>query len=179
MERLLLFLCFMAIGTGVVYLVTVGESPQTESVVTDIPANVLALEGVVMRQHETEGMKLEIIANSAMYHERLGNSEMRVVRFNIFGDNGEGWERQIFGTSALALTSKSKDTIVLVGRVRITNSDGTVIRSERVIYDQKHEQAISPGAVKVESQGAIHHGSSLLYDIRKEKMTFSTPVFYQ
>ena len=169
----------MAFGTGMVYLLTVGESPHSESILTDLPANVLAMEGVVARQHESAGLKLEIIAHSAIYHERLGISEMRVVRFNIFGDDGEGWKRQIYGISDLALTSKSKDTVVLVGHVRITNADGAVIRSERVIYYQKNERVFSPGAVKVESQGAVHHGTSLDYDIRKDKMTFTAPVFYQ
>lgn len=179
MQRLLLFLCFMAIGSGMVYLLTVGESPPRKFIVSDIPANVLSMKGVVVRQHESAGMKLEIIARSAIYYERLGESEMRVVKFNIFGDNGDGWKRQIFGTSDIALTSRSKDTVVLVGRVRITNADGTVIHSERIIYDQLKDLAVSPGAVKVESQGAIHHGSSLVYDIRRDKMKFTAPVFYQ
>ena len=179
MQRLLLFIGFMAFGTGMIYLLTVQESPPVDHALADIPANVLAMEGVIIRQHDSEGLKLELFARSAEFHQRTGESVMRTVRFSVYEYEGGGRKEQIAGTAASALMSKQKGRVELVGRVRIASADGAKISSERIIYDQKKQRAVSPGAVQVESQGIIHRGNSLVYDIPRQKMTFTSPLFYQ
>lgn len=179
MQRLLLFICFMAIGTGTVYLLSVGESPPVDSDLAEIPPNVLAMEGVAIRQHEGPGLRLELFAQRAEFHERTGESVMHMVRFNLYGLEDGASRPQIEGTAAKALMSKTKSTVELAGSVRIVNADGAIIRSERIHYDQKNERAVSPGAVRVESQGVTHRGASMVYDIPGEKIQFTAPVFFE
>lgn len=169
----------MALGTGMIYLLTVQESPPGDPTLVEIPANVLAMEGVIVRQHESEGVKFELIARHAVFHQRTGESEMRAVHFNVYEDRDGSRKWQLKGSAARALMSKNKSTLVLVGRVRIDSADGSIIRSERVIYDQKNQRAVSPGAVRVESQGITHQGKSLVYEIPQQKMTFTSPLFYR
>lgn len=169
----------MALGTGMIYLLTVQESPPGGPVLSEIPANVLAMERVIMRQHESGGVKLELFARSAVFDERTGEAEMRTVRFNVYEDLDGSRRRQLEGSADRALMSKNNSTVVLLGRVRLDSADGAIIRSERIIYDHKNQRAISPGAVRVESQGITHQGKSLVYEISQQKMTFTSPLFYR
>lgn len=170
----------MAFGSGMIYLLTVQESPQRELDFSELPANVLIMEGVAIRQHEDTGLKFELFARKAVFNERTGTTAMRSVRFKVYGDSAQGGrEVQMEGRAGNALINKRKDTVVLAGKVRIVNREGAEIRSGRIVYDQKRERAVSPGKVWVKSRGATHRGDSLVYEIPQQKITLTAPMIFQ
>lgn len=178
MQRLLLFISFMALGTGMIYFLAVQETPPEEPLFSDIPTNVLAMEGVEIREHEGSALKLVLFARRAEFHESSSRAVLRSVRFKVYGE-GEPGKPQLVGRASGAVLNKRKGWVVLIGEVRISNSEGTQIGSEQIEYNQKTEIVVSPGEAWVTTGGVTHRGASLIYEIPRNKITFTSPVFYQ
>ncbi|MCZ6556898.1 MAG: LPS export ABC transporter periplasmic protein LptC [SAR324 cluster bacterium] len=180
MGRLLLFLTFMAFGSGAIYLLTVQNSPQPNWPREDIPTNVLALRKVSIRQHNGSLLKYELFANSLKYDETANTAELTTVRFKVFtATEADPASTLLEGRAEKALLAEKKDTLVLIGKVRMVDRDGSEIHSQRVEFEEKKNRLLALGEVWVKTRNGIHQGDSLVYDIAAQKMTFSAPLFYQ
>ena len=180
MQRLLLFLAFMAFGSGMFYLLTVEETPRLELPSEDLPANLLAMREVTIRQHDGGSLKYELFARSAQFDELAKTGLLATVKFKVFS-TAESGARQVYlqGRAGRALLDKDQGKVVLEGKVLLVDMAGAEIRSQRIEYEQESERVVSPGEVWVKTRGGTHHGSSLVYEIQARKMTFAAPLFYQ
>jgi len=179
-QRLFLFLGFMAFGSGMIYLLAVQESPRRELEFSELPADVLIMEGVAIRLHEDAGLRFELFAREAVFNVRTGTTAMKSVRFKVYGDSPQGgWSVQMEGRAGKALMDKRKGIVELVDEVYIVEREGAEIRSGRIVYDQERERVVSPGEVWVKSRGATHRGSSLVYEIAQQKITLTAPRIFQ
>lgn len=179
MQRLLLFLTFMGLGTGLVYLLTVRESPPRPASVSDLPSNVLAMKRVTVRQHEHRRIKYELFADEAIFDERSETGSLKRVRFRIYDTQAKGKHLAMRGRAQAALLDKKSGTVILIGKVRLRDDLGSEIRSQRIEYDQRKERIVAPGRVWVKARDTVHEGQSLVYEIPQQRMTFTAPKFYQ
>lgn len=180
MGRLLLFLGFMAFGSGMVYLLAVRDSPPQVSLSAEIPSDVLAMTGVTMRQHEDGGIRYELLAQQAVFDQRTEETNLTDVELRVFEINGKRpAPLALRATAGRARVNKKGGLITLMGDVRLLAGNGAEIRSERIDYEQKQGRIIVPGAVWVKVRDAIHQADSLIYDVHRERMTFTAPIFYQ
>lgn len=180
MQRLLLFLGFMAFGSGMVYLLTVREPQRHIPAPSELPSNVLAMTGVAIRQHEAGGMRYELFAREAVYDERSQETDMTTVEFRIFEVEGVAAPQlKVTATAGRAFLNKKRGSITLREHVHVVSTRGAELRSELVHYLDDGRRVIVPGQVWVKAGDAFHEGSSLIYDIPLERMTFTAPTFYQ
>jgi LPS export ABC transporter protein LptC len=181
MQRLLLFLAFMAFGSGMVYLLTVREPPRRAPIPTELPSNVLAMSGVTIRQHEASGLRYELLAHQAIFDERSQETDLTQVEFRIFEANGGGSAQVVVvsATADRAYVEKKGGAITLAGNVRMLTREEAELRSELVSYEQDRKRVVVPAEVWVKAGGAFHRGRSLVYDLQSERMTFTAPIFYQ
>ena len=180
MQRLLAFMAFMAFGSGMFYLLTVEETPQREQPQEELPANVLAMREVAIRQHNGDILKYELFARSAQFDELTKTAVLAKVEFKVFS-KAESGARQVYlqGRAGRALLDNDQGKVVLEDKVRLVDMAGAEIRSQRIEYEQETERMVSPGEVWVKTKGGTHHGSSLVYEIAAHKMTFAAPLFFQ
>lgn len=74
---------------------------------------------------------------------------------------------------------QDKDQFVATGNVVITvEDDGTVIKSDEVIYDRKNELIISERDVKIIKRGTVIDGDYARFDLTKESAIINNPDTY-
>ena len=180
MPRLLIFLAFMAAGTGMMYLLTVREAPRGGPAPTNLPFNVIVMTDVAVQQQEQDDITLQLWAKGAVFNERTERVSFRAVRFNAYRRNDEGRNTLFLrGRARKAKFDKKAGTLVMTGDVRVVDLDGTEIRSERMEYDRGRGQIMAPGPVWVKARESVHQGDSMVYEIEGKKITFTVPLFYQ
>ena len=180
MPRLLIFLAFMAIGTGMMYLLTVREAPREGPAPASLPFNVIAMTDVAVQQQEQGDITIQLWAKAAVFNERTERVSFREVRFNAYRRNNEG-QNALFlqGSARKAKIDKKAATLVMTGDVRVVDQDGAEFRSERMDYDRGRGQIMAPGPVWVKARESVHVGESMVYEIAEKKVTFTAPLFYQ
>ncbi len=180
MQRLLLFLGFMAFGSGVVYLLAVRETTTRAPGPMDIPSHVLAMTGVAIRQHENGGIRYELLAREAVFDQRSEETNLKEIEFFVFDVDGSDPPPLVLrATASRAKVDKKGGLVTLAGNVRLYSGNGAEVRSERIHYELGRERVLSPGAVWVKARGAVHQADSLIYDLPSERMTFTSPLFFQ
>ncbi len=180
MPRLLIFLAFMAAGTGMMYLLTVREAPREGSVPASLPFNVIAMTDVAVQQQEQDEVTIRLWAKTAVFNERTERVSFRGVRFHAYRRNDEGRNALFLkGSARKAKFDRKAATLVMTGDVRVVDLDGAEIRSERMEYDRGRGQIMAPGPVWVKARESVHQGASMVYEIAEKKITFTAPLFYQ
>ena len=180
MQRLLLFILFMGIGVGLVFLLTVRESRVVEPEVVAIPLNVLTMRKITYRQQRGNRVQWRIKAEKAVYRERTQTTDLEQVHFTLYDAKG-GAKRKVSleGKAGKARLVRNRGNLVLFNSVWVRDGEGTEIRSDTMEYREKGERVIAPGKVWVKSGEAIHEGKGLVYDIPARKITLGAPLFYQ
>lgn len=180
MQRLLLFLGFMAFGTGMIYLLTVTKTADLGVEGAAVPIHVLSMKQVVFRQQEGNDIKYLLTADQAVYNERSQITNLDTVNFTIYDNTQAGKGKVLMeGKAGGAMLDKGQGTVLLFGNVRLWDSEGTEIRSERLTYEEKRARIVSPGRVWIKARESYHQGDSLIYEIHKQKFTLTAPIFYQ
>lgn len=180
MQRLLLFLLFMAFGTGAIVMLSTVQSPTPEPQAITIPLNVLAMRNVVMRQHEGGGLRLVLSARSAVLNERAKTIHLEQVVFRLF-EPGKGAPPtpSIEGRADSAQVDQGGGTIVLLGGVRLKDAAGGEIETERIKYEKDLDRFTAPGRVVVRAGGTVHEGRGLVYRIKERTLSLDAPRIYR
>lgn len=177
MQRLLLFLLFMAFGTGAIVMLSTVQSPTPEPQAISIPLNVLAMRDVVMRQHEGGGLRLVLSARSAVLNERAKTIHLEQVDFRLF-EPGKG-APTIEGRADSAQVDQGGGTIVLLGGVRLKDAAGGEIETERIKYEKDLDRFTAPGRVVVRAGGTVHEGRGLVYRLKERTLSLDAPLIYR
>ena len=180
MQRLLLFLGFMALGTGMIYLLTVREPSRRAPDPAETPSNVLKMTQVAVRQHDPGGITYELMAREAVLDQRTQETILIDVEFMVFENEAQNpRQAALKGTANRARMDRRGGLVRLSGNVRLITETGAEIRSERIDYEHNKERVVVPGAVWVKAKEMVHQADSLIYDIPSERMTFTSPIFHQ
>lgn len=180
MQRLVLFVGFMAFGSGMVYLLAVRETPPRVAESIEIPSNVFAMTGVVFRQHQQESIRYELLAREAVFDQRTEETTLEAVELFVFDVDGERPPPLVLrATARRAVVDKKGGLVTLLGSVRLFAADGTEIRSEKIDYRQQEQTIHSPGPAWVKARDVVHQATSLVYDIPRERIRFTAPSFTQ
>ena len=180
MQRLLLFLGFMALGTGTIYMVIVQDSTLLDQEQAPIPVNVMEMKEVVFKQQDGNNLKYELFAENAVYYDQSKVAELEDVLFFVYEEDQNG-QVKIFleGSAGKALMNNKQGKISLFDDVYLLDSRGVEIKSERLDYEEKKERLISPGKVWIKAKDTFHQGTSMIYDIPKQQFTLGAPKIYQ
>ena len=174
MKRLLFFIGFMTLGTFALFelLVTSPRGPETEPERAPQAANVLNLKDVNVQQRQDAGVQWQVLAATATYNEDTQSGMLEHVRF-LAG------EPEVQGESGSAYLNAGSNNLVLMGGVVVTREDGVTIHSERLEYDGRRDEIVSPGPVRVHSVQGVQRGDSLHYWLKEDRMEFTRPRFEQ
>lgn len=187
MPRVLLFLLFMTLGTGLAYFLLVQEEVRDEGeLVGEVPVDQMLLKGVVMEHLEGERVVWRIQAAEALHNDRGDSTVLSRVIFDIFGAPEAGTPAPgaaaptLHGTARRAVLSGSPRRVLLMGNVVMERGAEAVLRSERVSYDHGAQRIQAPLAFELRTGQTLQTGVALDYDLVTEKATFKSPrIFYR
>lgn len=181
MPRILLFLLFMTLGTGLAYLLLVQEEVRDEAeLVGEVPVDQMLLKGVVMEHLEGERLAWRIEAAEALHNDRGDSTVLSGVTFDVFrapdaGAGSPGAAPALHGTARRAVLSGSPRRVLLTGNVVMSRGADTVLRSERVSYDHGAQRIQAPQAFELRTGRTLQTGVALDYDLVTETATFRSP----
>ena len=182
MPRVLLFLLFMTLGTGLAYLLLVQEEEDRDEgeLVGEVPVDQMLLKGVVMEHLEGERLAWRIQAAEALHNDRGDATVLSRVTFHVFRvpDTGAPAPESapvLHGTARRAVLSSSPQRVLLTGNVVLARGAETVLRSERVSYDHGAQRIQAPQAFELRTGRSLQTGVALDYDLVTEKASFRAP----
>lgn len=179
MQRLLLFLVFMTLGSGLVFLVGV-EKPTTEEVVSSLPpVNRLTIRGILFQEFNVNALRLWVDAEKGEVNEQTGISFLENIRFRGFDPAQPEALYSFRGRAAIARVDRKTGVVTLTGGVNLESSDGALIQTTQIDYDDKKGILTAPGKVLVKTGESSQEGSSMRYDVHDRKIILTKPVFYQ
>jgi len=180
MWRLLLFLGFMALGTGLVYTIVVREPREPEDAAGPLPFNVLSLEDVHLTFQQAGGQDGEMWAVRAEYDEKRQVVALEQVRFEVTeAPEGGAPPVMIRGTARRATVDNRSGRVVLTGQVHLTRAADLEIKGERMVYEHRAGRVLVPEAVWIRSGTSIQEGRALTYDLGRRAMTLRAPRLVQ
>jgi LPS export ABC transporter protein LptC len=181
-KRLLFFLAFMALGTGILLQLLVsepGEAPSGSSIERNA-RNQMRMTGVAMRQLEGERLHWELWAETALFNEKTSRATLEQVRFRVYEtEEGKPARTILHGEAGQATLAPAPGELVLEGAVRVFQGLEVEIRSERLEYDPGRQRLHSPVRTWVRTPSGIQQGESLLYSIPDQKLSLTGPVLLQ
>jgi LPS export ABC transporter protein LptC len=173
----------MTLGTVVLLKLLVTEPGAPDEAVLEGPQalNVLNMQDVIVHQLAGEEVRWELRAQRAYFNESTHVGLLEEVRFQVYeeGPNGPNPQPVVTGSSAQALLTGQRGTLILQGQVRLQQGDELEILSERLEYDQVRQVITSPGHVVVHAPQGVQEGASLHYWIVEERLEYTQPKFYR
>ncbi len=181
MKRLLFFIVFMSVATGLLLQVAVRTPDEREPASEEptAPANLLQLEEATLTEFAGDRVRWELRAAAAQYHEASRSGRLQQVRFRVFPQERVDGGVLLSGRSGRAEFATERQGLVLEGDVRLRKGDELEIRTERLEYDEATAVITAPTAVWVRSAAGIQRGGSLRYSIPDGRLEFTSPVFVQ
>lgn len=181
MQRLLLFLIFMTLGTGLIYLAAVSDDPPAEiDLPPDLPVNQMRITGVVLEHLEAGEVSWRIRAREALFNEPAERTVLHDVNIEIFSNAGvPATTPDIWGSARQAILSGKSGEVQLLGDVVIHRGTGTVLISERVDYSHNERRIRAPREFEIRNGDTLQTGRALDYQLDKRTMTFRGPRFQQ
>lgn len=179
MKRLLFFIAFMAMGTGLLIWL-LGTEPVPESATPETPREpgaMMHMTEVAIRQMEGNWLRWELWARSASLLNDANTARFRSVRFKIYGKNPG--DPVLTGRSREARLIGAPPRIMLQGGVVLEKTGVMEIRTESLVFDQRKNILRAPGKVSLKTAQAIHHGDSLTYFLAEDKLILTRPFFAQ
>lgn len=179
MRRLLFFIAFMGLGTGLlIWILATEPAPETTTRETPREAGTLMkMTQVAIRQMEGNWLRWELWARSAIFLDDANTARFRSVRFKIYGKNPG--DPVLLGRSKEARLVGKPPRIILEGDVVLEKKGVMEIRTEKLVFDQRKNMMRAPGKVVMKTPQAIHSGDSLTYFLAEEQLTLTRPFFAQ
>ena len=169
MRRLLLFIVFMSVSTGLMYLLVVSPPVSTEVEIPDLTqeTNVLRLGEVVIRHQEGGRIAWRLWADKAVVNEKRQTADLTQVRFEVYKEEpGREQEVALHGRSEQGFFSQRPRRVILERKVRMVKVDGAELTSERLIYEDSKGTVTSPGAFEMLTIDAENvRGASFVYHL--------------
>ena len=181
MQRLLIFLGFMAIGTWLIYLVAVrGEDPEQAAQDFRGKPNLMVMSGVHHQETRNGILAMDLKATQATVDEASAKTLMDQVTFTLYEEGNKGEARiSLMGKAGVAMMSQKQETVELTGDVDLLDNRGRRIFSDRVIYSGKEDRLVSPGPVRIVSPQGVQEGRSMEYRIKRKRMVLTEPRMYK
>lgn len=183
MKRLLFFIAFMSLATAGLIRLVVTEPNEALRMPPPPRRNVetvLNMEGVHVRQLVNERLRWDLRAKRAIYDEGTDLGRLSEVHFQVYDVNAPPSAKPVMeGQSRSAQLDSRDGQVVLEGGVVLSRGSDVEIHSERIEYDDAEQIVASPGRVRVQSAQGVQEGTSMRYDIARQRMDFRSPVFYQ
>ena len=181
MQRLMIFLGFMAFGTWVIYLLAVsGDLVEQESEFSPGQVDVMVMEGVNLRQSQDGLLVLDLWAGRVQMKEESSDTLMEQINFTMYEADEKGESRvSMRGTAQNGVMNQKKKTVVLTGHVELIDGEGREIFSEKVTYNGEKDQLDSPGPVRIISDKSMQQGDSMVYLMKKKQLILTKPMIYQ
>jgi LPS export ABC transporter protein LptC len=181
-KRLLFFLAFMSLGTGILLQLLVsepGEGPAGTQYEREA-RNLLRMTSVAMREMRGERIHWELWAASAVFNDRTNQATLEQVRFRVF-ETKEGLPPRIvlYGEAGQAILEPAPGEMVLEGAVRVFQGEEVEIRSERLEYDPGQQLLRSPARAWVRTPSGTQQGESMRYSIPEQQLALTGPVLLQ
>ncbi|MCH8077206.1 MAG: LPS export ABC transporter periplasmic protein LptC [SAR324 cluster bacterium] len=179
MKRLLFFIAFMAMGTGLLIWL-LGTEPVPESATPETPREpgaMMHMTEVAIRQMEGNWLRWELWARSANLLDDANTVQFRSVRFKLYG-NKPG-DPVFMGSSKAARLVGKPPRVILQGDVVLKRGTLLEIRTENLVFDQKKNLVRAPGKVFLKTPRTIHSGDSLIYFLAEDSLTLTRPFFAQ
>ena len=181
MQRLLIFIGFMAFGTWLIYLVAVSEEgPEQETEIFQGRPNLMIMEDVHHQESKDDQLSLDIKAVRATLDEKSMQTLMDEVTFTLYeaGKSGES-AISLQGKAGEAMLNQKQETVELIGNVDLQDGKGRRIFSNKILYNGKLEQMDSPGPVRIVTPNGVQEGASMKYMVKRNRMILARPRFYQ
>ncbi|MEE8433409.1 MAG: LPS export ABC transporter periplasmic protein LptC [bacterium] len=179
MRRLLFFIAFMGMGTGLLIWM-LGTEPVPETTTRETqrePGTLMNMTEVAIRQMEGNWLRWELWARSANLLDDANTVQLRTVRFKIYG-NKPG-DPVFMGHSKRARLVGKPPRVMLQGDVVLKRGALIEIRTEILVFDQKKNLVRAPGKVSLKTPRTIHRGDSLTYFLAEDSLTLTRPFFAQ
>lgn len=179
MKRLLFFIAFMGMGTGLMIWMLATE-PVPETTVRESrpePGTLMNMTEVAIRQMEGNSLRWELWARNADLLQDANTARFREVRFKIYPQ--KPGDPILLGRSEKARLIGKPPRIVLQGNVVLERGKEMEIRTENLVFDQSKNMVRAPGRVWVKTPRTIHRGDSLTYFLAEETLTLTRPFFAQ
>jgi LPS export ABC transporter protein LptC len=137
-----------------------------------LPANVdMRLGRLTLNEAGENGQTMTIEAISALYNQAEDSFLLEDVRAKIIhGPNGYDV------TSAAGLYDQARKTITLTGRVKVVDSDGGVLTSERLIMEFAAGRLISESPFCYADPKSDLEGSAFVYHTHDRSLAMEGPV---
>ncbi len=179
MRRLLFFIAFMGMGTGLlIWMLGTEPVPATATRETRREQGApMKMTEVAIRQMEGNWLRWELWARSASLLNDANTARFRSVRFKIYGK--KPGEPVITGRSREARIVGKPPRITLQGDVVLEKRGVMEIRTENLVFDQRKNLLRAPGKVWMKTPQAIHSGDSLTYFLAEERLNLTRPFIAQ
>ena len=182
MIRLLAFIIFMSLGTGIIFFFLNGEKPSEDSVVRNLQSrpDVLILHGVHHTKQEEGHITVDLKAKRAFLDQKSDDTRLDGVQFTLLDiQNKESVPSRLSGEADHAFIKKNGNFVDLRGHVIVHDDEGRKVTSKHLIYDGKLGRMSSPGAVRVSGKDGVQEGSSMDYNLRDQRMLLTKPRFFR
>ena len=179
MRRLLMFLGFMLVGGGSLYmlgfLLTDSKPPQV------FPSDEVLQEGITLLRFpqleniDARGRKWRLQAERGILQE--GFVHLEGVRFQLF-DKGQS-EAHTFGESGHAIWDEVGGRVSFSGKVRLEHvGKHWRAETESLEYEVNRGVLFSESAVRIESQQWVQQADGLQLFVEEGRVELENPLFY-
>ena len=172
--RFFLFCALLALLAGTAILLFGASSywrQQLGSLKSLLPANVdMRLGRLTLSEAGDQGRTLVIEADTALYNQNEDSFLLEEVRAKV----GPGPDYDI--TADAARYDQAAQVITLTGRVKILESGGGILLSERLILKIADGLLISESPFCYADPETDLEGSAFVYEIRDRRLTVEGPV---
>jgi LPS export ABC transporter protein LptC len=172
--RLLLVILVLAAGTGVVWYrqlaVDVDYEAPAGPPADDTKADMVIRE---FRHAETRMDRTLWVLESAQAEVYEQQARLRSVKIHWYGETGTV---PLVITSVEGLVDFKKRYATLSGKVRVERSDGAVLLTERLIFDEGRKLLRAPLPLTISTPNFTLRGERLDADLETQHVTLRGPV---